>query len=84
MLAGVSGQAAPLPLGALQSPSGSAPLACVAAHSSHCGRMDARARLAEDGHLRVNGASLCKYGGRGGRGPQAGSRRHWRRWLGLW
>ncbi|XP_055418330.1 SUN domain-containing protein 1 isoform X1 [Bubalus kerabau] len=28
-------------------------------HSSHCGRMDARARLAEDGHLRVNGASLC-------------------------
>ncbi|XP_044792028.1 SUN domain-containing protein 1 isoform X10 [Bubalus bubalis] len=29
-------------------------------HSSHCGRMDARARLAEDGHLRVNGASLWK------------------------
>ena len=25
--------------------------------------MDARAPLAEDGHLRANGASLCKYGG---------------------
>ncbi|KAM9725899.1 SUN domain-containing protein 1 isoform 1-T1 [Dama dama] len=29
------------------------------AHSRHCGRMDARAPLAEDGHLRANGASLC-------------------------
>ncbi|XP_070636450.1 SUN domain-containing protein 1 isoform X1 [Bos indicus] len=29
------------------------------AHSSHCGRMDASMRLAEDGHLRANGASLC-------------------------
>ncbi|XP_070316740.1 SUN domain-containing protein 1 isoform X23 [Odocoileus virginianus] len=28
-------------------------------HSRHCGRMDARAPLAEDGHLRANGASLC-------------------------
>uniref|UniRef100_A0AAA9S2B4 Sad1 and UNC84 domain containing 1 n=2 Tax=Bos TaxID=9903 RepID=A0AAA9S2B4_BOVIN len=28
-------------------------------HSSHCGRMDASMRLAEDGHLRANGASLC-------------------------
>ncbi|XP_043310781.1 SUN domain-containing protein 1 isoform X9 [Cervus canadensis] len=30
------------------------------AHSRHCGRMDARAPLAEDGHLRANGASLWK------------------------
>uniref|UniRef100_A0A4W2I4E7 Sad1 and UNC84 domain containing 1 n=1 Tax=Bos indicus x Bos taurus TaxID=30522 RepID=A0A4W2I4E7_BOBOX len=30
------------------------------AHSSHCGRMDASMRLAEDGHLRANGASLWK------------------------
>ncbi|XP_061258383.1 SUN domain-containing protein 1 isoform X9 [Bos javanicus] len=30
------------------------------AHSSHCGRMDASVRLAEDGHLRANGASLWK------------------------
>ncbi|XP_070219258.1 SUN domain-containing protein 1 isoform X2 [Bos mutus] len=29
------------------------------AHSSHCGRMDASVHLAEDGHLRANGASLC-------------------------
>ncbi|KAM9725906.1 SUN domain-containing protein 1 isoform 8-T8 [Dama dama] len=29
-------------------------------HSRHCGRMDARAPLAEDGHLRANGASLWK------------------------
>ncbi|XP_059737632.1 SUN domain-containing protein 1 isoform X10 [Bos taurus] len=29
-------------------------------HSSHCGRMDASMRLAEDGHLRANGASLWK------------------------
>ncbi|XP_061258384.1 SUN domain-containing protein 1 isoform X10 [Bos javanicus] len=29
-------------------------------HSSHCGRMDASVRLAEDGHLRANGASLWK------------------------
>ncbi|XP_070219263.1 SUN domain-containing protein 1 isoform X7 [Bos mutus] len=28
-------------------------------HSSHCGRMDASVHLAEDGHLRANGASLC-------------------------
>ncbi|XP_070219264.1 SUN domain-containing protein 1 isoform X8 [Bos mutus] len=30
------------------------------AHSSHCGRMDASVHLAEDGHLRANGASLWK------------------------
>ncbi|XP_042096353.1 SUN domain-containing protein 1 isoform X5 [Ovis aries] len=29
------------------------------AHSSHCVRTDASARLAEDGHLRANGAPLC-------------------------
>ncbi|XP_065779712.1 SUN domain-containing protein 1 isoform X6 [Muntiacus reevesi] len=28
-------------------------------HSRHCGRMDARAPLTEDGHLHANGASLC-------------------------
>ncbi|XP_070636461.1 SUN domain-containing protein 1 isoform X9 [Bos indicus] len=32
-------------------------------HSSHCGRMDASMRLAEDGHLRANGASLCQLSG---------------------
>ncbi|XP_036680863.1 SUN domain-containing protein 1 isoform X10 [Balaenoptera musculus] len=29
------------------------------AHSSHCGRMNMREPLGEDGHLRANGASLC-------------------------
>ncbi|XP_029075842.1 SUN domain-containing protein 1 isoform X3 [Monodon monoceros] len=29
------------------------------AHSSHCGRMNVREPLGEDGHLRANGASLC-------------------------
>ena len=43
-------------------PRAQAPLACVAAHSSHCGRMNMREPLGEDGHLRANGASLCKYG----------------------
>lgn len=62
MLAGVSGQAAPAPRRPAE-PSRSAPLPCVAAHSSHCVRTDASARLAEDGHLRANGAPLCKYGG---------------------
>ncbi|XP_036680859.1 SUN domain-containing protein 1 isoform X7 [Balaenoptera musculus] len=28
-------------------------------HSSHCGRMNMREPLGEDGHLRANGASLC-------------------------
>uniref|UniRef100_A0A8C6DDU2 Sad1 and UNC84 domain containing 1 n=1 Tax=Moschus moschiferus TaxID=68415 RepID=A0A8C6DDU2_MOSMO len=28
-------------------------------HPSHCGRTDARAPLAEDGHLHADGASLC-------------------------
>nr|XP_033696861.1 SUN domain-containing protein 1 isoform X6 [Tursiops truncatus] len=28
-------------------------------HSSHCGRMNVREPLGEDGHLRANGASLC-------------------------
>ncbi|XP_070219265.1 SUN domain-containing protein 1 isoform X9 [Bos mutus] len=32
-------------------------------HSSHCGRMDASVHLAEDGHLRANGASLCQLSG---------------------
>ncbi|XP_065779710.1 SUN domain-containing protein 1 isoform X4 [Muntiacus reevesi] len=33
------------------------------AHSRHCGRMDARAPLTEDGHLHANGASLCHLSG---------------------
>ncbi|XP_065779715.1 SUN domain-containing protein 1 isoform X8 [Muntiacus reevesi] len=32
-------------------------------HSRHCGRMDARAPLTEDGHLHANGASLCHLSG---------------------
>ncbi|TKC49801.1 hypothetical protein EI555_002523 [Monodon monoceros] len=30
-------------------------------HSSHCGRMNVREPLGEDGHLRANGASLCHF-----------------------
>lgn len=40
---------------------GSSSLACVAAHCGHGGRMDVREALGDDGRLRVNGESLCKY-----------------------